>query len=208
MPLRLWLPKCPLQDYNMPMNTLFLEGPIQTGKSTLIRKILREVFDQDLSGVAGFTSQRITDSDGNLLGFRLAPAASDLSVTADSVGTDNVFKYFTPSGSKTDMSVFETTGIELINEAYAAVKEGRAKVVLLDEIGGHELASSAFRNELYKLLDSDVPCIGVVKSQSNTKHMDPTLLMLNKELHNKLTVVTEFDEFESSLRFFLNQFIL
>lgn len=192
----------------MSMNTLFIEGPIQTGKSTLIRKVLREVFGQNLSGVAGFTSQRITDSDSNLLGFRLAPAAADLSITANPADMDNVFKYFTPNGSRTDMNVFETIGIKRIKEAFAAVKEGHAKIVLLDEIGGHELASSAFRSELYKLLDSDVPCIGVVKSLSNARHMDPSILTLNKELHNKLTVVAEFDEFESRLRFFLNQFIL
>lgn len=190
------------------MNNLFIEGPVQTGKSTLIRKILREEFGQNLKGVAGFTSQRITDPKGRLLGFRLASAVADLSMTADPADTDNVFKYFTPNGSRTDISVFETVGIELIEEAFTAAKEGRAQFVLLDEIGGHELASSLFRSKLYELLESDVPCTGVVKSPDNTQRMDPTLLTLNKELHSKLTVVAEFGEYESALRFFLNQSIL
>ena len=70
-------------SYNQFMNNLFIEGPIQTGKSTLIRKVLREAFGPSLDGVAGFTSQRLTDAGGQLLGFRLAPADAALTVVCD-----------------------------------------------------------------------------------------------------------------------------
>ena len=179
------------------MKNIFLEGPIQTGKSTFIRKVLKEIFGPDLDGVAGFTSQRLTDPDGNLRGFRLAPAAADLSVVADPSETDNVFKCFTPDGPVVDMNIFETAGIRYMDEALAAAKAGRAKMILLDEIGGHELESGLFRSKLYELLDSDCPCIGVVKSPDNTRRMDPALLKLNAKLHEHVTVTTDFAEFET-----------
>lgn len=184
----------PSQLYNRRMNNLFIEGPIQTGKSTLIRKVLREFFGPSLEGVAGFTSQRLTDADGHLLGFRLAPADAALTVVCDPAATDNVFKSFTPNGTRVDMSVFETAGIRYMDEALKAAKAGQAQVILLDEIGGHELASDAFRQKLYQLLDSEFPCVGVIKSPANTKRMDDSLLALNDELHSHLTITKDFAE--------------
>ena len=184
----------PLQLYNKRMNNLFIEGPIQTGKSTLIRKVLREFFGPSLEGVAGFTSQRLTDADGQLLGFRLAQADAALTVVCDPAAADNVFKHFTPTGTRVDMSVFETAGIRYMDEALKAAKAGQAQVILLDEIGGHELASDAFRQKLYQLLDSEFPCVGVIKSPANTKRMDDSLLALNDELHSHLTITKDFAE--------------
>ena len=67
-------------------------------------------------------------------------------------------------------------------------------LILLDEIGGHELASDAFRQKLYQLLDSEFPCVGVIKSPANTKRMDDSLLALNDELHSHLTISKDFAE--------------
>lgn len=186
------------------MNNIFLEGPIQTGKSTLIRKVLKEVFGPDLEGVAGFTSQRIMDADGRLLAFRLAPAEAKLSIIADPTEMDNIFKWFTLSGPRIDMSVFETTGVAYLNDAIAKAKADQAKLVLLDEIGGHELQCDAFRAKLYEFLDSDIPCVGVIKSLDNTKRMDPSLIQLNEELHAHVSVTTGLDAYEPLLRIFLD----
>ena len=174
------------------MNNVFIEGPVQTGKSTLIRKILKEKYGTGLDGVSGFTSQRITDSDGNLLGFRLAPAAAELEAALDSFGAadisglDNVFKYFTPEGPRVDMAVFGNAGIRYMDEALDKAKAGLTSVILLDEIGGHELASEAFRSKLYELLDSAYPCVGVIKSADNTRRMESDLAQLNEELHDRI----------------------
>lgn len=51
---------------------LFLEGPIQTGKSTLIREVLGD----HLRECGGFTSQRLIDESGQTRGFRIGPAAT------------------------------------------------------------------------------------------------------------------------------------
>lgn len=192
---------CSSSSYNQFMNNLFIEGPIQTGKSTLIRKVLREFFGPSLEGVAGFTSQRLTDADGQLLGFRLAPADAALTIVCDPASADNVFKSFTADGTRVDMSVFETAGIRYLDEALETAKAGQTQVILLDEIGGHELASDAFRRKLYQLLDSEYPCVGVIKSPANTKRMDDSLLALNDELHAHLTVTSDFAEaFKTFLR--------
>ena len=187
------------------MNNLFVEGPIQTGKSTTLRKILKEVFGPELAGVAGFTSQRVTDKDGQLLGFRLASAEAEISIAAVPAELDNIFKWFAPDGPQVDMSVFETTGVRYLNDAIAKATAGQAKLVLLDEIGGHELQCAGFRSRLFELLDSDIPCVGVIKSPDNTKRMDPSLIQLNEELHAHLTVITELDEYGSRLRQFIRQ---
>ena len=186
------------------MNNQFIEGPVQTGKSTTIRKVLRDVFGPDLDGVAGFTSQRVTDSDGQLLGFRLAPAEAEISLVADPALLNNVFKVFTPTGPHIDLGVFESSGTVYLTDALKKAKTGQAKIILLDEIGGHEMRCAAFRTALYELLDYEFPCIGVVKSKDNTKRMDPTLLPLNEELHAHLSVSTELNAFEPRLRQFLD----
>ena len=195
----------PLRLYNRHMNNLFIEGPIQTGKSTLIRKVLREVFGPSLDGVAGFTSQRLTNSDGQIIGFRLAPANAELSVIADPTACDNIFKAFTPNGPHVDMSVFHTAGTAYLDEAFAQAKAGQARLALLDEIGGHEMKNDAFRRRLYELLDSEIPCVGVIKSPANTRRMDDSLLALNEELHAHVSVVTGLGTFNPLLREFLKQ---
>ena len=197
----------PLWDYNEPMNNMFIEGPVQTGKSTTIRKVLNERFGPDLKGVAGFTSQRITDADGHLLAFRLAPAEAKLSIAADPDGLDNIFKRFTQDGPVIDLDVFETTGVAYLEDALAKAKAGQASLVLLDEIGGHEMNCETFCTRLYELLDSDIPCVGVVKSPDNTKRMDPTLLQRNEELHAHLTVTTGLETFEPLFRQFLDSIL-
>ena len=192
------------------MNNLFIEGPVQTGKSTLLRKILKEKYGPGLDGVSGFTSQRVTDADGNLLGFRLAPAPAELSVCLDTFDVsdipevDSIFKYFKPDGPHVDMSVFENAGIRYMDEALKKAKAGLTSVILLDEIGGHELASEAFRSRLYELLDSDCLCVGVIKSADNTRRMDPTLVELNANLHKKILATDSRSEFERILRSVLN----
>ena len=73
----------------MKKKILMLEGPIQTGKSTLIRTMLGD----HLPKCGGFTSQRLIDASGRTKGFRLCPAAADLTGPDEGI-TEDVFKYF------------------------------------------------------------------------------------------------------------------
>jgi len=141
---------------------LFLEGPIQDGKSTLIRKIIKDYLPQ----VGGFSSQRLLNDSGETVGFRLAPAAEAMALTAKyTPSLSNVFLYF--DGEKTKMApeVFTDTAIRYLRES-----EGK-ELILLDEIGGLELLAPDFRQVLYEILKRDTPCLGVLKLEISMRHM-------------------------------------
>lgn len=172
-------------------HNLFLEGPIQTGKSTLIRQALGD----ELGRCGGFACQRLTDAGGNTLGFRLGPAATtELTApfpsAAQSAGcgselagcgdpgcapgdylTDpealhrlGIFMYPGADGGRArDLRVFSEEGLRLLREAGAKATAPPYPLVLLDEIGGVELSCDNFYFELLELLRSDIPCLGVLK---------------------------------------------
>lgn len=144
------------------MNNLFLEGPIQTGKSTLIREVLGE----HLKDCGGFASQRLVDENGQTRGFRIGPAALT-PLTAPDAGTyQGVFRYIDRMGNvHTDQEVFDTLG------TFYLASSGSCPLVLLDEIGGAELLREPFRLALHDLLASDVPCLGVVKQVESARRM-------------------------------------
>ncbi|MDD4200548.1 MAG: nucleoside-triphosphatase [Eubacteriales bacterium] len=185
------------------MNNLFIEGPIQTGKSTLIREVLQARYGPEFDngpggkGVGGFTVQRIqfpTRGDKKRTGFRLAPANAPIqahtcvsSTDENLLSSDGVFKVAGPSGSRVNLEVFETRGIELLKQALDHAKADRISLVLLDEIGGHEMNCSGFMTLLEELLDSDIPCIGVIKHPESATRMDPSLREANENLHKKIT---------------------
>jgi len=155
----------PLQLYNERMNNLFIEGPIQTGKSTLIRKYL----GSHLQRCGGFTSQRLIDPSGRTKGFRLVSAAGSLTARAEEfesnagsskpfVSDAGIFKWFTEDGNVvTDQTVFDTTGVSLLKSS------ADRPLILLDEIGGSELLCDQFRKALDAVLSSTKPCLGVLK---------------------------------------------
>lgn len=147
-------------------NNFFLEGSIQTGKSTLIRDAL----GSNISLCGGFTTQRVFDSKGDLFGFRLGPSdttpiAGEFSELSEDEKT-GFFRYTDPCGhSVTDITPFETIGIDCLS-----LKKNQ-KVFLIDEIGGIELLSPSFIDVLFSVLESDTPCIGVIKLRENMERI-------------------------------------
>lgn len=194
------------------MNNLFIEGPIQRGKSTLIREVLKKFYGPGLDGrpepdagtgiaggkgVGGFTVQRMsfpTQGADKRFGFRLMEASAPIWAHTCVVATDEallksdgVFKVVGPSGCRTNLEVFESKAVALMEQAARDAEEGRIGIILLDEIGGHELSCPGFCKKLYELLDSDIPCIGVIKHPDSARRMDPTIAKANEELHEKIT---------------------
>ncbi|MDO4834035.1 MAG: nucleoside-triphosphatase [Bacillota bacterium] len=191
------------------MNNLFLEGPIQTGKSTLIREVIRRVCGSELDGsagisgkgIGGFSVQRIsfpTPGSKKRMGFRLTPASAPLwahtcvTTTDDKlIAGSDIFKLVgCTGGSRVDLDVFETVGVQLLKQALEDAKAGRINIVLLDEIGGHEMVCGKFMALLNEILDSDIPCIGVIKLRESAARMagqDPLIVRYNEELHKKIT---------------------
>lgn len=162
------------------MKHLFLEGPIQTGKSTLIQRVLnrwRETHED--FRVAGFQSQRVTDEDGRTIAFRIGPVpGTSLSIGAKELDYDpetepdpasrGFFKCFTSRGVDVYQQVFDSLGVKYLREAAAS----EPHVILLDEIGGSELLCDGFRDELYRVLGGTVPCVGVIKAGMSAVRMN------------------------------------
>lgn len=173
-------------------NNYFLEGDIQTGKSTLIRRALGD----HISECGGFACQRLIDNSGNIIGFRFGPASStplNASVRfddgypytlryADGSIPDNIFKFRDRLGvSHVDADLFGTAGVELMR-----VRKGQ-RFMLLDEIGGIELVCRPFVSALFDLLESDVPCVGVIKSRINMEKIgDPEVALVYDELRDRI----------------------
>lgn len=131
---------------------LFLEGPVQTGKSTLIRQCISPYMDQ----IGGFSSQRLWQN-GRPRGYRLAPAGERALDAPLDLNVSGIFTCHSSQGSRKNPLVFEILGVELLEKAKGT------SLILLDEIGGAELLVPAFRQKLYEILAGPVPCIGVIK---------------------------------------------
>lgn len=181
----------------MKKKILFLEGPIQTGKSTIIRTVLGD----HLPACGGFTSQRLIDAAGSTRGFRLGPAAAmPLTAPAEDYYRDpgspdafapdaGIFKWFCEDGRVlTDQSVFDTVGISLLRSSL------NSPLILLDEIGGSELLCEPFCEALDEVISSGVPCLGVMKLADGARRLDAqytsgkgrTLFERNKEIRCRI----------------------
>jgi nucleoside-triphosphatase len=150
---------------------LFLHGPRKTGKSSLLREILLPCRNL----LAGFVTQRLM-KDGELIGFRaelltgnMPPLEAEYEPDMDGV--------FILRG-KGEKSVLD----DVIGAVEAACLKPACKLILLDEIGGIELASTVFMNALSRILSGTKPCIGVLKSKENLEHASSALGLDNRYL--------------------------
>jgi len=134
------------------MKNLFLTGPIGSGKSTSIASALGEA----LPGAGGFLTVRQRDDTGRAVAYWLKrPDGSDGQIIID----------YSAKPYSMHMEVFADFGTQLLKEA-----EGFDYVVL-DEIGGFEVLCDSFLEALMQLLQSDIPCIGVMKGAGPASKM-------------------------------------
>ena len=124
---------------------LFLTGDKGCGKSTSVAAALGE----NLGKAGGFLTVRQLGEDGDALAFWLRqPGRDDGQMIID----------YSRQPYTMHPEVFETLGLGLVKQAH------NYDYVVLDEIGGFEILTDSFLDALMELLQSDVPCIGVVKA--------------------------------------------
>ncbi len=162
---------------------LFLKGDSGEGKTTLLFECLKPWHQI----MGGFYSQRLLNEDGMTMGFRMVPADEEwIPAAAYKKELTNIFIQRNEHGFQKDLQFFKTDGIEILRSS------AQRKLCLLDEIGGVELFVPEFMEEVLCRIDSQIPCIGVLKSQKNLQSMrtrvptesDPDKLL--RELEEKL----------------------
>lgn len=131
---------------------LFLTGPIGSGKSTAIAAALGE----SVIKAGGFLTVRQRNASGEAVAYHLQrPDGRDRQMIID----------YSAQPYTMHMETFETLGIQLLAEAK------QYSFVVLDEIGGFEVLSDPFMSALMPLLESEIPCIGVVKGKAPATRM-------------------------------------
>ena len=130
------------------MKKLILSGEIGCGKSTMIRTALGSA----AARAGGFVTLRRTDG-AEVLGFDLA----SVEIWTNPEAERERFLDFSASPRRDD-GVFSGLGVRLLTQALDC------PFAVLDEFGGLEMRVPEFRDALYALLESEVPCIGVLKT--------------------------------------------
>lgn len=163
---------------------LFLEGAIQSGKSTLLRKMLQPY----MGSVGGFASQRLLDDSGRTIGYRIGQASATPLTASFSKDYSGIFRTTDKDGLVLKYpEVFDEEGVKYLTE-----NQGK-KLILLDEIGGAEMLNPLFRNALNNVLSGSIPCLGVIKLEESASHMsrtakyDESVLKFNRRLRQLVT---------------------
>lgn len=144
----------------MAYSNLFIEGEIRIGKSTLLQELLKE----DTSNLAGYCVQRQI-REGETVGFCVKQIIDKLPCLEIPYQEDEPgMLYFQNTQSLTALE-------NVLHNVRMETREGKAALILLDEIGGVELLDHNIRTCIYDILFEDVTCIGVMKSKENAKRM-------------------------------------
>ena len=135
---------------------VFLTGPVQIGKSTLIAAALDELQPERLGGFRTLSAQ--PQADGSRPVY-LHPACSpdELHESTNRVGIRR------PGlGIVSFPAAFETAGLA----ALAGAED--CDLLLMDEIGRMERRADAYSARILTLLDGGVPILGVVQKKADT----------------------------------------
>lgn len=159
---------------------ILLYGPIGCGKSTIIRNAL----GKEAEHAGGYITLRVFEND-LMTGFDLAPAAA--LTNPEALKEAERFLNFTGKPRR-DPSVFSGLGRRLLREAL------EKPFAVADEFGGVELLIPEFMESLRNLLSSDVPCIGVFKTQTASEelirrlHLGEDYISAYRSLYETLSV--------------------
>ena len=129
---------------------IFLTGPIQIGKSTVISKTL-SIMGITPKGFRTYFGPNRKSSHRKLY----INSASDAQIYRE----ENVITEFTKGNlPRVQTERFDTLGVELIRSAGAS-----ANLILMDECGNLENYAFLFQKEILNTLNNCIPVLGVLK---------------------------------------------
>ncbi len=187
------------------MKRIFLTGAIGSGKSTLIRTVL----GNRLVMAGGFVTERIFEGE-ELVGFDLVNPK--VSIGKRSTPPSLAKRGWREKGGhlRVRFLTFEDGLLKRHNEAFSVVasallREAVTKpFALIDEIGGFEILIPEFMEAFEIFLESQVPCVGVLKSLpssvklSRAAGLGSEYLIAAKALHLRLSSDPEIQIVEIS----------
>ena len=136
---------------------IFLTGPVQVGKSTIIKKTLAAL---RLENPGGFRSVSVPDLPDGQMSVYLIPAGDE----APAMGEFNRVGIRRGPGRGIEKfpQAFDTAGVRTLEGAEAS------QLILMDEVGRMESGAARFSARILELLDGPVPILGVVQRIADT----------------------------------------
>ncbi len=153
-------------------NNFFITGDLHVGKSTLINRILD---DFSFSDIAGFRTSRYY-RDKKLEGFYIEDIRSEYENPKDKfigrcINKDNWISI---------PSTFDDYGVEILKRSL----EMNPRLIIMDELGFFENEADIFQKMVLRVLDSEIPVLGVLK-QKQTTFLD---IIRNRKDVNLITI--------------------
>jgi len=142
------------------MNKILLTGRPRCGKSSLIQNILSR-FELPLGG---FAMQRLTKT-GKTWAFRLLDLTEESYAShqeSDKLFDDIAIYMSVPGKWQGNIKVFNGKGSNALEKCL-----GGNQLVIMDELGIFERDALAFQASVFKILNSSLPVLGVLKDKSN-----------------------------------------
>jgi nucleoside-triphosphatase len=146
---------------------IFLTGEPGAGKSTAIKNY---IFSNPEIVPTGFKTISIpvndTDYDVHILHYQVSEY-DERALTKQSIIGQRVMHAFPPL---TFENAFNKRGVELLDDAVSDIKEGKANLLIMDELGFMENKAIPFQKKVLEVLNMDIPIIAVVK-EAETKFL-------------------------------------
>jgi len=142
----------------MIKKNIFLIGSVGVGKSTIIRKVIKQLS----LNVSGFSVAR-EGKKNNWNSFYLVEASSF------NIGEQSKKSEYNRFALRKDYSKNWEINIQVFDEMGAQLLTSidEADVVIMDELGRFELTAYKFQKKVEEVLSSDKPVLGVIKDESN-----------------------------------------
>ena len=160
----------------------FLTGGVQVGKSTIIKRLVRDL-GLDAGGFMTRWVGTRTDRVPVLLPYGVEPVP----FTEDDIAAVCKGETMTPR-----IGIFDTVGPRILGES-----AGR-DVIIMDELGSLESRSYAFQKAVLKTLDGDTPVLGVIQPRDvpflNGIRSRPDVTVITVDEDNRDSVFSRFAE--------------